>query len=334
MIRDARLGDARRIAEIHVRSWQAAYRSILPAQALENLSVEEREQRWQELLGSQRVNRFALVAEVDGGISGFCTAETPSRAAEAGGGAAEITALYVDPTRWRAGVGSALLSAAISRLNLQGRHEAILWVLPDNRPALAFYQRSGFVLEPGAEKVEERSGQRVVMLRATLDEPIAIAAHDPAWAHRFAEEKALLEKAIGPWVEGGIHHVGSTAVPGLDAKPVIDILAGVPSLEASRGCIPRLGDLGYQYAPYRSEEMHWLCKPHPARRTHHLHLVPAESQRFREELAFRDRLRADSATCAEYVALKHALAQQFDDDREAYTQAKEEFIRRVLAQSG
>ncbi|HWW67211.1 MAG TPA: GrpB family protein, partial [Solirubrobacterales bacterium] len=80
---------------------------------------------------------------------------------------------------------------------------------------------------------------------------------------RFEEERAKLEAAIGPWVVGGIHHVGSTAVPGLDAKPIIDILVGVEDLESSRACLDRLAALGYLYAPYRSEEMHWLCKPDP-----------------------------------------------------------------------
>lgn len=98
-----------------------------------------------------------------------------------------------------------------------------------------------------------------------------------------------LEEVIGEWTPGGIHHVGSTAVPGLEAKPIIDILAGVSDLETARACFGPLADLGYLYAPYLPEEMHWFCKPHPARRTHHLHLVPTGSQRYRYELAFRDR---------------------------------------------
>jgi len=76
--------------------------------------------------------------------------------------------------------------------------------------------------------------------------------------------------------------------------------------------------------------MHWFCKPDPGRRTHHLHLVPHESSRFREELGFRDRLRADAELAAEYVALKHRLAARFEDDREAYTRAKAAFIRAAL----
>ena len=89
----------------------------------------------------------------------------------------------------------------------------------------------------------------------------------------------------------------------------------------------------YVYAPYLPEEMHWFCKPHPNRRTHHLHLVPAGSARFADELLFRDYLRANSPVADEYVALKIALARRFSTDREAYTRAKAEFILEVLEQA-
>ena len=96
-----------------------------------------------------------------------------------------------------------------------------------------------------------------------VDEPIRIAAYDPAWPARFEQERLALAAAIGDWAVGGIHHIGSTAVPGLDAKPIIDVLVGVEDLEASRACFDPLAGLDYLYAPYRTEEMHWFCKPHP-----------------------------------------------------------------------
>lgn len=119
-------------------------------------------------------------------------------------------------------------------------------------------------------------------------------------------------------------------MPGLDAKPIIDILAGVHDLKESRACFDPLAQLGYMYAPYLPHEMHWFCKPHPSRRTHHLHLVPVGSSRYVDELAFRDRLRADPEVAEEYAALKRTLASRFPEDREAYTDAKSDFIRRVL----
>jgi GrpB-like predicted nucleotidyltransferase (UPF0157 family) len=162
------------------------------------------------------------------------------------------------------------------------------------------------------------------------DEPIRIVPYDPSWPARFEQEKALAEHAIATWVTGGVHHVGSTAVPGLDAKPVIDILVGVESLSASRACFGPLSALGYAHAPYRPDEMHWFCKPSPSHRTHHLHLVPTGSTRYHDELAFRDALRADHALATEYRDLKRALAIEHEHDREAYTEAKGAFIGRVV----
>lgn len=163
------------------------------------------------------------------------------------------------------------------------------------------------------------------------DEAIGLQSHDPAWKLRFEAEASLLERVIGPWVFGGPHHVGSTAVPELEAKPIIDILVGVRSLDEARACFEPLADLSYLYAPYRSEEMHWFCKPIPSRRTHHLHLVPVASQRYRDELTFRDRLRADPEVAEEYARLKRQLAERHRHDREAYTDGKSDFIRRVVS---
>lgn len=164
------------------------------------------------------------------------------------------------------------------------------------------------------------------------DEPIRLSPYDPAWPVRFEQERAVLEDSIGMWVIGGIHHIGSTAVPGLEAKPIIDILAGVRDLDESRACFEPLTRLRYMYAPYLPEEMHWFCKPHPSRRTHHLHLIPVDSKRYVDELAFRDRLRADAQIAAEYLTLKRDLARRFAHDREAYTDAKSDFVRRTLGQ--
>jgi len=165
------------------------------------------------------------------------------------------------------------------------------------------------------------------------DEPVRIVAYDPKWPVRFEEERAALAALIGDWVVGGIHHVGSTSVPGLESKPVIDILVGIRDLEEPRSCFGRLAAIGYLHAPYRREEMHWLCKPDPSRRTHHLHLVPVDSARFRDELAFRDYLRAHNDVAEEYGALKRRLASGLSKDREAYTDAKTEFIRTTVRQA-
>jgi len=171
------------------------------------------------------------------------------------------------------------------------------------------------------------------MTQANLDEPVRLVPYDPAWPDIFETEAAALEATIGAYAVGGIHHVGSTAVSGLEAKPIIDILVGVHALEKSRACFEPLGRLGYLYAPYLPHEMHWFCKPHPNRRTHHLHLVPVGSKRYAGELAFRDRLRADLELADEYAALKRSLAVRFANDRETYTEAKSDFVLQVHAET-
>jgi GrpB-like predicted nucleotidyltransferase (UPF0157 family) len=163
---------------------------------------------------------------------------------------------------------------------------------------------------------------------------VRIVAYDPSWTTRFAEERAALDAVLAPWLAGPIEHIGSTAVPGLVAKPVIDIMAAVDTLDASRAALPALAPLHYVYFPYRADIMHWLCKPSDAVRTHHLHLVPFDSALWHDRLAFRDYVRRHPPVAAEYAALKLELAAKYEFDRAAYTDAKEPFVRRVLALAG
>ena len=164
--------------------------------------------------------------------------------------------------------------------------------------------------------------------------PVEIVDYDATWPERFLAERRLLETALQPWLTGAIEHVGSTAIAGMPAKPVIDIMAGVADLEVSRPAIETVSKLGYVYFPYRADIMHWFCKPSAAFRTHHLHLVPVGSSRWEECLAFRDAIRKDATLAEEYATLKKQLAEKFRLDREAYTEGKTPFVRRVISASG
>ena len=146
----------------------------------------------------------------------------------------------------------------------------------------------------------------------------------------FEAEKRFIEPLIANWLCGSIEHVGSTAVEGLAAKPVIDIMVGVKTLSDSTDAIQQLTDNGYCYYPYKNDVMHWFCKPSPHVRTHHLHLIPYQSELWLERLAFRDYLRANPKTAQDYGALKRRIAAECNDDREAYTQRKWPFIKQVL----
>jgi GrpB-like predicted nucleotidyltransferase (UPF0157 family) len=165
----------------------------------------------------------------------------------------------------------------------------------------------------------------------SLEAPVEIVPYDATWTRRFQEEADVLRRVLATWLVGVIEHIGSTAIPGLAAKPVIDIMVGVQSLDVSRPAIAAATEVGYCYAPYQAELEHWFCKPSPAFRTHHLHLVPVGSPQWLRPIAFRDYLRAHADVAGEYEALKRRLAHEHRLDREAYTQAKRPFIDRITA---
>ena len=161
-------------------------------------------------------------------------------------------------------------------------------------------------------------------------------AYDPAWAALFADEAAVLEALLAPWLEGGIHHIGSTSVPGLAAKPTIDMLVGVADLERAREAFGPLAAIGYRYREHRPEA-HSFFKPGTASgwwdETHHLHLTEPGSDIWRERLAFRDALRADPSLVAEYARWKAENAAA-PGASNSYVADKRPFVQRVLAAQG
>jgi GrpB-like predicted nucleotidyltransferase (UPF0157 family) len=165
------------------------------------------------------------------------------------------------------------------------------------------------------------------------DEPVVVVRYDPEWPRRFEAERRLLEHVLAPWLEGGIHHVGSTAIPGIAAKPIIDMMAGVPDLEEARAAFVTLREQSYHYAPHRPGIAHHFVKPSipVTAPTYGLHLTEPGSDLWRERLAFRDALRSDPTLAAEYEALKLQLAQEHREDGALYTGGKRAFIAGVLA---
>jgi RimJ/RimL family protein N-acetyltransferase len=167
-VRRATSSDAAAIARVHVRSWQAAYRGLMPDELLDGLSVADREQMWREESSGEGAAGILLVDERDGRLTGFCAVAAPSRDEDAPARTAEIGAIYVDPDAWRTGAGGALLEAALAHLEAGGWQEVTLWVLEGNRAALDFYDRFGFAAD-GARKLYERSGTTGIRLRRVLD---------------------------------------------------------------------------------------------------------------------------------------------------------------------
>jgi GrpB-like predicted nucleotidyltransferase (UPF0157 family) len=166
------------------------------------------------------------------------------------------------------------------------------------------------------------------------DEPVVVVPYDPEWPRLFDAERELLDTVLAPWLDGGIHHIGSTAVPGVAAKPIIDMVAGVRDLEEARAAFDPLRSQFYLYSPHRPDIAHHFVKTSLAAVTHGLHLTEPKSDLWRERLAFRDALRRDPALTAKYQALKLRLAEAHHDDIDAYTAGKRDFVARVLASSG
>jgi len=163
------------------------------------------------------------------------------------------------------------------------------------------------------------------------DQSIILEEYNENWPMVFKAEAARLNQLLSAYVRGSIEHVGSTSVPGLLAKPTIDIMIGVESLSASQPAINILTANGYCYYPYKPEQMHWFCAPSPEKRDFHVHLIPFESDLWNERLRFRDILRSNSKVRNEYAALKRQLMNEDAQDRERYTQLKWPFIKKTLS---
>ena len=163
--------------------------------------------------------------------------------------------------------------------------------------------------------------------------------YQPSWADAFEAERRRLAATLAPWLADrpdSVHHIGSTSVPGLSAKPVLDMMAGVRSLAGAATAIEPLGSLGYAHAPHRPDAL-WFFRPgdqSSESRTHHLHLTVPDSALWRERLAFRDALRADPALAGEYADLKANLSAAYTVYQPEYTRGKRSFVARVLADGG
>jgi len=164
-------------------------------------------------------------------------------------------------------------------------------------------------------------------------DPILIADYDPAWPEAFARERDAIVAALGEATRGvgAIEHVGSTAVPGLAAKPVIDIMIGVHEPEDGQRCVGPIVGLGYEYlGEHGIPGRCYFRKGDP--RTHHVHLVEHDSEFWLRHILFRDLLRERTDLAEQYGAIKRRLAFHHGTDRAAYTEAKSPFIEGALAE--
>jgi GrpB-like predicted nucleotidyltransferase (UPF0157 family) len=157
---------------------------------------------------------------------------------------------------------------------------------------------------------------------------VALRRYDPAWPSLFAVARDAIASALDNDILA-IEHIGSTSVPGLAAKPIIDIAVAVESFEAAISSVEPLARLGYEHlGEFGIPRRRYFRRGDP--RTHQIHMFEITSDEWRNHLAFRDHLRAHDEVRDAYEALKRELAARYPDDRTRYTESKSEFIRDVI----
>jgi GrpB-like predicted nucleotidyltransferase (UPF0157 family) len=164
----------------------------------------------------------------------------------------------------------------------------------------------------------------VICTVGLVPEPIIIHDYDPLWPAEFERLRERAALALGH-LAVAIEHIGSTAVPALAAKPVIDLVVVVARGDVDQA-IEKLVRVGYAHLGNLGIEGREAFRVPAGDTRHHLYVCPIDSAELRAQIAFRDRLRADAKLAAEYEALKRELANQFRDDRAAYTKAKTQFV--------
>ena len=161
---------------------------------------------------------------------------------------------------------------------------------------------------------------------------VRLEPHNEVWTELFEAERLRLKTVLGD--DAVIEHIGSTAVPGLQAKPILDIGVGVEDFDAAFTFVEPLEALGYTF---RGEQgiprRHYFVKGPDDNRTHHLHMLERTNTEWRTLILFKDYLRAHPKVAAEYQRLKLGLAEQFPRDREAYTDGKHTFVQDILSRA-
>ena len=161
---------------------------------------------------------------------------------------------------------------------------------------------------------------------------VTIVEYDPDWPSRFQELSIPVKNALGDLIVA-IEHVGSTAVPGLAAKPIIDMDVVIPSLSDLPVAIARLAVLGYTHRGDLGIRGREAFQAHASKPKHHLYVCPKDGDELRRHRSFRDYLRAHPDGARSYEALKREAARRFPDDRIAYNEAKSHFVGEVLRAS-
>jgi len=224
---------------------------------------------------------------------------------------------------------------------------------PDNAASIRLMDKLGFVREGLLRQHEFEKGRYVdlaayALLKSDFDSlprpsgaltapayEVQLVESRSEWPNRFLKEKARIEQALSGFAPLlGLEHIGSTAVPGLPAKPILDIAAGIDRLEGCDDWIAPLAAIGYEYIPKNEvPNRHFFRRGEWRKGTHHLHIYEWNGEAWLAHLRFRDYLRAHPEARDRYATLKRELAALHPDDRAAYTRLKSPFIQAMMQEA-
>lgn len=160
---------------------------------------------------------------------------------------------------------------------------------------------------------------------------VQLVPYDPEWAKLFEEEREAIQKVLGDRAVD-VEHIGSTAIPGMLAKPILDLQVAVGSLDDYEQYTPELEKLGYQFMRDNRDELEHILyiKGPEEKRTHYLKLTTMDTDFWKEHILFRDYLISDPDWAEQYKELKQKLLEKHGSERENYTKEKENFIKETL----
>lgn len=184
----------------------------------------------------------------------------------------------------------------------------------------------GYPIECTGLSIEETAAA----IESDIRMAVEVVEYDPAWPMLYQEEKEKITAALGSLIDE-IHHIGSTSVPGLPAKPIIDIMITISDFKDDVKCYAPLRDLGYIYVDF-PQNLDRRCMRKGSPRTHHLHIVESGGDNIARTIDFRDALRSSEALKEQYGNLKKDLSGRFKDNRAEYTEAKKSFINEAVAE--
>jgi GrpB-like predicted nucleotidyltransferase (UPF0157 family) len=191
------------------------------------------------------------------------------------------------------------------------------WMTCDAHSISEFHITSNAYFEPGKD----------------ADDDVLLVDYDESWPQQFEETAQWLRDSLGSDMALRVEHYGSTAIPGMSAKPVIDVLVEVPSFaKAKRRAIPVFNCPECEYWSYSNHMIFIVRDGYMGKRTHHIHMAPRGHDLWKG-LLFRDYLRTHQEEASRYVALKNKLAERYSTDRERYTDAKTTFVEQVTAKA-